>query len=255
MLSPASGPAVLHQGDDVVSLYVQTASSLWKSSLDGLASSHVLHLTLSGAPKILLYCMEYRRPTTNWHKLCLEGVFVPGHTNHSFVCKSTANFVSAANLIWECPRSLLTALVDKHPDCDIWMYSFWEEKDSIILIDTYDTITLVQYPALGEKGAPRAIPTMCVLTIKPDMMMNPHCNKSCIVVLRNHEERFWSKTDKYAPILRPDTMRLIVSMAVEQQRTLQQGDCKNAFCQGILPLDEITIVEPPNGDPDTKKFK
>jgi hypothetical protein len=61
MLSPASGPAVLCQGDDVVRLYVQTASSLWKSSLDGLASSHVLRLTLSGTPKILLYCTEYRR--------------------------------------------------------------------------------------------------------------------------------------------------------------------------------------------------
>ncbi len=48
-------------------------------------------------------------------------------------------------------------------------------------------------------------------------------------------------------------MRLIVSMAVEQQRTLQQGDCKNAFCQGILSPDEITIVKPPIGDPDAKK--
>ncbi len=32
--------------------------------LNGLACSHVLHLTLSGAPKILLYCTEYRRPMT-----------------------------------------------------------------------------------------------------------------------------------------------------------------------------------------------
>ncbi len=42
----------------------KTTSSLWKSSLDGLASLHVSHLTLSGAPKILLYCMEYNWPTT-----------------------------------------------------------------------------------------------------------------------------------------------------------------------------------------------
>jgi hypothetical protein len=42
----------------------KTASSLWKSSLDGLASSHVSRLTLSGAPKIHLYCTEYRRPMT-----------------------------------------------------------------------------------------------------------------------------------------------------------------------------------------------
>ena len=48
-------------------------------------------------------------------------------------------------------------------------------------------------------------------------------------------------------------MRLIVSMAVEQRRTLRQGDCKNAFCQGILPPDEITIVTPLIGNPDAKK--
>ncbi len=38
--------------------------SLWKSSLDGLASLHVLRLTLSDVPKIPLYCMEYNQPTT-----------------------------------------------------------------------------------------------------------------------------------------------------------------------------------------------
>ena len=42
-------------------------------------------------------------------------------------------------------------------------------------------------------------------------------------------------------------------MAVQQRLTLKQGDCKNAFCQGILPPDEITIIEPPIGDPDAKK--
>jgi hypothetical protein len=41
MLSPASGPAVLRRDDDMVSLYVQTALSLWKSSLDGLALSRL----------------------------------------------------------------------------------------------------------------------------------------------------------------------------------------------------------------------
>ncbi len=48
-------------------------------------------------------------------------------------------------------------------------------------------------------------------------------------------------------------MRLTVSMAVEQHQTLQQGDCKNAFCQSILPPDEIAIIKPPTRDPDAKK--
>ena len=39
-------------------------------------------------------------------------------------------------------------------------------------------------------------------------------------------------------------------MAVASCRPLHQGDCKNAFCQGILPLDEVTIVCSPSGDPE-----
>ncbi len=44
-------------------------------------------------------------------------------------------------------------------------------------------------------------------------------------------------------------------MAVERRRTLKQGDCKNAFFQGILPEDKITVVKPPIGDPDAAKDK
>ena len=94
---------------------------------------------------------------------------------------------------------------------------------------------------------------MCVLLIKKDEMFNPLHAKSPIDVLGNHEDRVWTKPEKYAPVLRPDSMRVMVSLAVEKCRTLKQGDCKNAFCQGILPDDEITIVKPPIGNPDADK--
>ena len=42
----------------------KTTLSLWKYSLDGLASSIIMCLTLSDATKILLYCTEYNGPTT-----------------------------------------------------------------------------------------------------------------------------------------------------------------------------------------------
>ena len=91
---------------------------------------------------------------------------------------------------------------------------------------------------------------MCVLTIKRDENLLPLRAKSRIVVLGNHEDRDWSKSEKYAPVLRADSLRLMVSLAVENRRVLKQGDCKNAFCQGDLPADETTIVRPPSGDPD-----
>ncbi len=93
---------------------------------------------------------------------------------------------------------------------------------------------------------------MCVLTIKRDELFHPLCAKLRIVALGNHEDRIWYKSEKCAPVLRPDLMQLITSLAMEKHRTLKQGDCKNAFCQGILPHNEKTIIKPPIGDPDAE---
>jgi hypothetical protein len=91
---------------------------------------------------------------------------------------------------------------------------------------------------------------MCVLTIKKDENLHPLCAKSHIVVLANHEDCIWQKSKKIAPVLCQDSFWLLTSMAVMACQPLCQGDCKNAFCQGILPPDESTIVCLPSGDPE-----
>ena len=96
---------------------------------------------------------------------------------------------------------------------------------------------------------------MCVLTIKKDEQLLPLRAKSRIVALGNLEERFWSKSGRFAPVLRQDSLRFLTSLAVEKRRALRQGDCKNAFCHGILPPEETTIVRPPAGDPDAEPHK
>jgi len=122
-------------------------------------------------------------------------------------------------------------------------------------LDAYRKITLGEYCALRKKGAPKAIPTMCVLTIKKDENLLPLCAKSRIVVLGNHEDPLWSKSDRFTPVLRQDSLRFLTSLAVQKRRALRQGDCKNAFCQGVLPPEETTIVRPPSGDPDADPNK
>jgi hypothetical protein len=47
----------------------------------------------------------------------------------------------------------------------------------------------------------------------------------------------------------------MVSLATERLLTLKQGNCKNAYCQDILPDDEFTIGKPPIRDPDATKNK
>ncbi len=93
---------------------------------------------------------------------------------------------------------------------------------------------------------------MTVLTIKKDKNLLPLRAKSCIVVLGNHKDRVWSKLDHFVPVLCSDSLRFLVSLAVERRCTLKHDDVKNAFCNGVLPPEEVTIVRPLLSDPSTK---
>ncbi len=159
------------------------------------------------------------------------------------------------NLHKECLPTLLKALANSHPDREVWLQSYKEEKSGLESLDTNPKLTLGKYQALRKKGAPCAIPTMCVLTIKQDENLLPQHAKSRIVVLGNHEDRVWSKSDEFAPVFQGDSLRFLISMAIQQRCPLHQGDCKNAFCQGILPPEEVTIVHPPSGDPNAERHK
>ncbi len=72
---------------------------------------------------------------------------------------------------------------DSHPDHEVRLHSYCEEKCGIKSLSTYSKITLGEYPVLQEKGAPRAIPSMCVLTIKKDGNLLPLQEKCCIIIL------------------------------------------------------------------------
>ena len=180
---------------------------------------------------------------------------VPGHVAHSFLCVSSSNsmfdpvasFLSTVNLHWDCHPSLLKALATTHPDQEVWLQSYYEEKQGIDSLATYCKITLGEYQALCEKGFQRLFP-LCVS--KKDENLLPFRAKSWVVVLGNHEDRIWSKSDSFPPVLRGESLRFLISLAVKKHRPLCQGNCKNAFCQGILPPEEITIVRPPAVDPD-----
>jgi hypothetical protein len=63
-----------------------------------------------------------------------------------------------------------------------------QRERAIKSLNMYKGITMGEYCSLREKGAPWAIPTMFVLTIKPDKMLNTHRAKSHIVVLGNHKD-------------------------------------------------------------------
>jgi hypothetical protein len=119
------------------------------------------------------------------------------------------------NFHCDCLPTLLQALATLHLDRDIWLQSFYEEKNGIESLGTFCQIRLGEYRALWEKGAPKAIPTMCVLNIKKDENLMPLWAKYRIVVLGSCEGRGWSKSDCFAPVLCFDSLCFLVSLAVQ----------------------------------------
>ena len=153
----------------------------------------------------------------------------------------------------QAPGSLLAGL--RSNDKEIWKAAYEEEYTGLSELDVFTTITEQDYQELvrihGDDAV--AIPTMNLFTVKNDKEGNPVRAKSRIVALGNLERRIWSREDRYAPVLNSISSRLLLSMAVEDGRRLKQGDCKNAFCNGILPDDEICVVKPPLGCPKSPK--
>lgn len=193
-----------------------------------------------------------------WTELCVNGSLSLGHNASSFICGSSdpvASIGSAVNLHNDCPSLLLQALANDHPDQEVWLNSFYGEKESIESMNTYRKIILGEYCALRDKGAPQAISTMCVLTIKRDKNLLPVRAKTRIVVLSNHEDCVWTKSEKFTSVLSADSLRCIVSITVQKWRMLKQGNCKNASCNSNLPEDKIIIVRTPNGNPSAAKNK
>ena len=95
---------------------------------------------------------------------------------------------------------------------------------------------------------------MCVLVVKNDKYGKLLCAKSRIVVLGNFVDRLYQNPQRYAPVLKYSPLRLLTAKSVGDRRILQQGDCKNAFCNSTLPDNEITVIRPPIGDPAFQEY-
>ena len=89
---------------------------------------------------------------------------------------------------------------------------------------------------------------MCVLVVKYDKDGKPLCDKSRIVVLGNSEDRPYQNSQRYTPLLKYSSLRLLTAEAVGDKRIPQQGNCKSALCNATLLDNEVTVIRPPIGD-------
>jgi hypothetical protein len=134
-----------------------------------------------------------------------------------------------------------------YADRRLWLESYMEEIQGLRDNDTYTVINGKAYA--NNYSDVQVLPSMNVQTIKKDSEGLPIRVKSRIVALGNFEDTIWDKSDKFAPVLRDESSRLMTTMAIGIGRREKQGDCKNAFIQSRLPANEKIIVRPPKGCP------
>ena len=133
----------------------------------------------------------------------------------------------------------------------MWLDSYNRENQGIIDRDVYDNISKTQYLALKQSGSiTKATPSNWVLVINNYKDIKTLHAKSCIVALAKSEDRLYQKYQRYAPVLKYISLSLLTEREVEDKRIIQQGYWKNAFCNAQLPVDKVTMIRTPIGDPD-----
>jgi hypothetical protein len=179
-----------------------------------------------------------------------DGTLIPvWHKGANFTLAGSTQHVSATNLHCSLPPgSLIKALFKKNADHSIWLESYKEEYDGLVSNDTFEIINDQEYKALCLQHNIKAIPSMCTFTVKKTNGV-PTRAKSRIVVLGTFDDRPWTKSDCFSPVVPIPVVRLLTALAVHNKRILKQGDCKFAFIQALLPKNELTIVKPPIGCP------
>ena len=97
----------------------------------------------------------------------------------------------------------------------------FEEEYWLSSYDTFDVILEEEYWRSCSIHGVTAIPSMCIFTIRHTNGI-PTRAKSHIVVLGNLDQRAWSKSDCFSPVVSIRIIHLLTALAVQNNRTLKQ---------------------------------
>lgn len=128
------------------------------------------------------------------------------------------------------PTSVKQALADPN-----WLAAMKEEYAALMRNNTW---TLVNLPP-GR----RAIGCKWVFRLKenPDGSINKY--KARLVAKGFHQQEGFDFNETFSPVVKPVTIRLILTLALTNKWSIQQIDVNNAFLNGLLD-EEIFMVQP-----------
>ena len=129
------------------------------------------------------------------------------------------------------PRTAKQAM--KHPH---WLLAMKQEYDALMANNTW---TLVSLPSNRQ-------PIGCkwVFRAKENADGSLHRYKARLVAKGFHQRPDFDYKETFSPVVKPTTIRLVLTLAITRGWYIQQLDVNNAFLNGILE-EEIYMVQPP----------
>ena len=129
------------------------------------------------------------------------------------------------------PSTPSQALKDPH-----WRAAMSEEYDALVCNGTWELVP--------PDGITNIIGCRWVYRIKRNSNSSIHKFKARLVAKGFHQRPGVDYHETFSPVVKPTTVRLVLSLAVSRKWSLQQLDINNAFLQGHLSKT-VYMVQPP----------
>ncbi|KZV57610.1 hypothetical protein F511_03070 [Dorcoceras hygrometricum] len=153
--------------------------------------------------------------------------------SHSGIFKPNPKYalVVASSGIPRVPRSIKSAL-----NHDGWKAAIQEEMDALHHNNTWKLVP--RDPGMHIIGSKWVLKPK----LKPDGTLDRL--KARLVAKGYHQIDGLDYTDTFSPVIKPGTIRLVLSVALVQKWDIRQLDVKNAFLHGLL-TEDIYMEQPP----------
>jgi histone deacetylase 1/2 len=132
------------------------------------------------------------------------------------------------------PKNVKQALLDPK-----WKTAMQEEYDALLQNKTWSLVPLPSHrQAIGCKWVFR-------VKENPDGSVSRY--KARLVAKGFHQRQGFDFTETFSPVVKPVTIRLILTIALTHKWSIQQLDVNNAFLNGLLE-EEVYMTQPPGFD-------
>ncbi|CAL2240199.1 unnamed protein product [Prunus armeniaca] len=156
-------------------------------------------------------------------------------------------------LRYPLPKALLTTISELEPTCfsqasksHKWRSAMSKEINALLKNNTWSLVPpSPHHNTVGSKWVFR-------IKRKPDGSIERY--KACLVAKGFHQQLGIDYGETFNPIVKPTTIRTILSVAISRGWPLRQLDVKNAFLHGFLQKDVYMIQPPVFIDPDRPNY-